>query len=68
MKNLDKRYRTKYGMSMFENLAFIKEYGLDAFIKYEEERWACPECGATLSVHRKECLNCGEPRKVMSYE
>jgi hypothetical protein len=67
MKQLDKRYRTKYGMSMFENLAFIQEHGLDAFIKSEEERWACPECGATLSVHRTACVECSHPREVMSY-
>jgi hypothetical protein len=28
LKTLDKRYSLKYGMSMFENLAFIKENGL----------------------------------------
>lgn len=62
MKQLDKRYRTRYGMSMFENLANIKEYGMEAFLAREEERWACPECGTTLSVHRKACLNCGWER------
>lgn len=62
MKNLDKRYRTKYGMSMFENLEFIKENGIDAFLKHEEESWACQECGKMLSVHRKECLSCGWKR------
>jgi ribosomal protein L37E len=67
MKNLDKRYRTKYGMSMFENLAFIKEMGLEAFLKHEEERWKCPECGATFSVHRTVCVTCGHPRKIMNY-
>jgi hypothetical protein len=59
IKQLDKRYRTKYGMSMMENLAYIKEHGLEAFVKHEEARWACPECGATLSVHRKACMQCG---------
>jgi len=62
MKQLDKRYSTRYGMSMFENLAFIKENGMEAFLKHEEERWACPECGAKLSVHRKKCLQCGAER------
>ena len=68
IKNLDKRYRTKYGMSMVENLAYIKENGLDAFLKHEEERWNCSECGATLSVHRTACVECGHPRKVIHYE
>ena len=68
IKQLDKRYRTRYGMSMMENLAYIKEHGLDAFLKYEEERWRCGECGATLSVHRTACVECGHPREVMIYE
>jgi len=59
LKALDKRYRTKYGMSMFENLAFIKENGLKNFLKSEESKWTCPNCGSSLSVHRDNCLICG---------
>ncbi len=58
LKTLDKRYRTKYGMSMFENLAFIKENGLKNFLKSEEKKWACPNCNAGLSVHQDTCLIC----------
>ncbi len=58
LKNLDKRYRSKYRMSMLENLAFIKMHGLEAFLKNEEDRWKCSECGAGLSVHRDFCLDC----------
>lgn len=58
LKNLDKRYRSKYGMSMLENLAHIKMHGLESFLKNEEERWKCRECGAGLSVHRDFCLSC----------
>ena len=58
LKNLDKRYRTKYGMSMIENLTFIKNHGLENFINNEEARWKCEVCGVGLCVHRKFCLNC----------
>ena len=58
LKNLDKRYRTNYGMSMIENLAYINAYGLDKFLNIEEERWKCKVCGEGLSVHRDFCLNC----------
>lgn len=58
LKNLDKRYKSKYRMSMLENLAYIKMHGFEAFLKNEEERWKCNECGAGLSVHRDFCLNC----------
>ena len=59
LKNLDKRYSTKYGMSMLENLAFIEEQGIRKFIAHEKERWKCPECGEFLCVHRPACVNCG---------
>jgi len=58
LKNLDQRYRSKYRMSMLENLAYIKMHGLESFLKNEEERWKCSECGAGLSVHRDFCLDC----------
>lgn len=58
LKELDKRYRTKYGMSMLENLGFIKENGLEVFLKSEQEKWECEICGSGLSVHRDNCLNC----------
>lgn len=58
LKNLDKRYRTKYGMSMLENLLFIKEKGLAEFLESEHHKWTCSNCGSTLSVHRDHCLHC----------
>ena len=33
----DKRYRTKYHMSMIENLESIKEQGMEQFLIQEEE-------------------------------
>lgn len=59
LKELDKRYRTKYGMSMLENLAFIRDNGLAAFVRKEGERWRCPSCGGVICVHRTHCLTCG---------
>jgi hypothetical protein len=62
LRQLDKRYRTKYGMSMVENLLRIREVGLDAFVAEEKARWACPECGSLLCVHLPECGVCGRTR------
>jgi Protein of unknown function (DUF3795) len=62
LRQLDKRYRTKYGMSMLENLENILQLGLEAFVAREQDRWKCPECGGVLSVHRKECIYCGHLR------
>lgn len=58
LKRLEKRYRTSYGMSMIENLAFIQNQGLENFLRNEEIRWTCTECGSGLCVHRDFCLNC----------
>lgn len=62
LKNLDKRYRTRYSMSMIENLENIKKLGTGEFLENEKTRWACPECGGTICVHKGNCYNCG--RKV----
>jgi hypothetical protein len=53
MKQLDKRYRTRYGMSMIDNLEFIKKKGIDKFIKSEEKRWKCKD--GVICVHNKKC-------------
>ncbi|MBI5583346.1 MAG: DUF3795 domain-containing protein [Deltaproteobacteria bacterium] len=56
--HLDKRYRTKYGMSMIDNLERIKKVGIRQFIRHEKEKWTCPECGGILCVHESQCLTC----------
>ena len=60
LRQLDKRYRTKYAMSMIENLESIKKIGLVAFVEEEKERWRCLKCGGTICVHRGYCYSCGE--------
>ncbi len=59
LKQLDNRYRTKYCMSMIENLENVKQSGITEFFKIEKERWACSECGGTICVHKKACSSCG---------
>jgi len=60
LKQLDKRYRTKYGMSMIENLDKIKRIGLRKFMAEENRRWVCPSCGRPICVHNKKCYACGK--------
>jgi hypothetical protein len=59
LKALDKRYRTHYHMSMIENLRYLKERGMEQFLKREEEKWECPECGGVICCHNGICFNCG---------
>jgi hypothetical protein len=59
MIHLDKRYRTKYGMSMINSLETIKQVGIRNFIKQEEKKWTCPKCGEIICVHKRNCIYCG---------
>ena len=52
LKNLDKRYRKKYGMSMIDNLNYIKEKGIRNFIKEEKQKWTIDK--KTFCVHDKK--------------
>jgi hypothetical protein len=58
LKDLDKRYRTKYHTSLLENLVNIKTTGFEVFIKREYARWHCPDCGGTICIHRGFCMAC----------
>jgi hypothetical protein len=60
LKDLDKRYRTRYNTSFFGNLAMIEEEGIDSFLAFETQRRTCPGCGSTLCVHRPVCFECGK--------
>jgi hypothetical protein len=62
VKQLDKRYRTKYNMSMIENLGNIKNFGIRKFLKNEKQRWACSKCGGTICVHKGYCLSCEQKK------
>lgn len=59
LKSLDKRYSTRYGTSFFDNLAMIKEKGMDRFLAFETERRTCPQCGSTTCIHRPACFEYG---------
>ena len=59
LRQLDLRYRTKYGMSMLENLDRIRELGLKQFMVIENTRWVCPSCGSPICVHDRRCYTCG---------
>lgn len=60
LKHLDKRYRTRYGMSMIENLNEIKSLGIREFLENEAKRWTCSGCGGVVCVHNPECIHCGQ--------
>lgn len=55
LKNLDKRYRNKYNMSMLDNLEFIKSDGMNKFLEKERKKWKCKKCGGVVSCHDGKC-------------
>jgi len=59
LMQLDKRYRTKYGMSMLDNLKMINDFGIRHFIRNEKDKWMCPECNEMICVHKQVCIYCG---------
>ncbi len=59
IKDLDKRYRIKYGESILQNLNQIEVLGIAQFIEHAKEKWLCISCGSLLCVHREACLVCG---------
>lgn len=58
LKRLDKRYITKYNMSMIDNLNYIKEKGMDKFLLKDTDKWECNTCGGLKCCHNGLCLNC----------
>jgi hypothetical protein len=61
LKHLDRRYRTKYDMSMLDNLIQIKQGGIEAFLLAQRSKYRCPRCGGTVCVHNKRCYRCDPP-------
>jgi hypothetical protein len=58
LERLDKRYTVRYDTSLIGNLLQIKQEGLERFLEKEAEKWKCPMCGGTVSIHDKKCYNC----------
>jgi hypothetical protein len=59
LTHLDKRYRTNYGTSVIDNLRSIEKFGIINFVKKENNKWTCPECGEMVCMHKPQCLSCG---------
>lgn len=57
--HIDERYRSRYRMGMIENLESIRKSGLGEFLKGEERKWRCPECGGVICCHNGICFTCG---------
>ena len=45
-------------MNMVDNLKYIKEHGMDEFLKAEKKKWECSKCGETICCHNGICYSC----------
>ena len=56
------RYANAYRMleSPIGNLAYIRQHGMEAFLKRETERYTCPDCGGTICIQQSVCAVCGK--------
>lgn len=61
---MDKRYRTRYHMSVIRNLEEIRDHGIRQFVTNERERWTCRTCGGVIDVHQGRCASCGKEREA----
>jgi hypothetical protein len=58
LDRLDRRYRSRYNMSMVENLKEIQTRGIEIFLKNQEAKYKCPRCSDVVSVHDGKCYSC----------
>lgn len=59
LKDLEKRYLSKYGVSLLENFALLKAGGKVGLHEAIRKKWACTSCGSMLIVHQPSCPACG---------
>jgi Protein of unknown function (DUF3795) len=58
INHIDDRYRSKYKMSMKENLEDIKNKGIDKFLEEQYKKYYCKKCRGLISIHNRKCFKC----------
>lgn len=58
LRRIDDRYRTHFHMSLIENLEFIRNNQVQAFLDMQKRKWQCPKCGGTVNCHNGVCFGC----------
>ncbi len=62
IRRLEKSYRTRYHASLMENSEFVRQYGLEPFMRAQKETFTCPKCGGIISIHDSACSECQKKR------
>jgi len=58
IKNLDKSYRKRYSVELIKSAGFIKENGIEKYMKNERNKWLCMDCGGIKTQHGNYCSEC----------
>jgi catechol 2,3-dioxygenase-like lactoylglutathione lyase family enzyme len=58
LKKIDSLYQNRYNMSMIKNLKYIRDKGMNSFLKQQEKTYRCPNCGGVICVHNRICYSC----------
>ncbi len=62
LKQIDRRYKENFRMSLLKNLIDIKVNGMEKFLRTQEEIWQCPNCGGVICCHNGLCFQCDSER------
>lgn len=60
INRLEKNYKRRYQTSLVDNSLFVKEHGLEEFMKRQKAIFTCPKCGGIISLHDRICTECKE--------
>ncbi|MFZ7137927.1 MAG: DUF3795 domain-containing protein [archaeon] len=59
LQHIDNRYKSRYHMSLIENLQIIEKKGLEKLLELQQKKWECPDCGGIICCHNGICFDCG---------
>jgi hypothetical protein len=58
IKPLISRYKSVHKVLLLENGNYIRDNGIQAFMKGEKERYSCKKCDGIVDQHYGKCSEC----------
>ena len=62
LKKISDKYTARHDFDFVANQKYIKQHGIDFFIRKIRRDFKCPKCGDLICVHNKRCFNCETPK------
>ena len=54
----------KYRHEIPEIFERMKEIGIHNYLKFQKQRWSCPECGGMVHFYHYICSKCGKELRI----